>query len=237
MNSLEKSVEDVKPKRDWFNLIVGGVIGLLITVCATWYQQYNSDKEATEAELERSQSVRNSVISIVEEQALNNVPIDPARVHRIIEQRRRENKVSLSISINDVVEQAEFNIASSPHLSIHRKEEIKDIFENFYGEIANRTFEEFSDSDQNSQLLNEIARSIKNGKTADALNALKSLNLKNNEKIEELERKARPSYIESFIGFVSDIRNIVVFLSIYLISFVLFKRIRHSIERRRGYRL
>ncbi|MBC7377734.1 MAG: hypothetical protein H7346_09945, partial [Burkholderiaceae bacterium] len=111
--------------RDWFGYILTAVVGILVTVVATWYQLYVSERQASAAELERARAVRQSVISIVEELGLNGKRLEVERIARLIDQRRREQNVSIPISTADVAQQAEFNITSSSYLSIDRKEQIK----------------------------------------------------------------------------------------------------------------
>lgn len=47
---------------------------------------------------------------------------------RLIDQRRRDQSLTLAVPLTDVVEQSEFNILSSPYLPVDRKEQIKPIF-------------------------------------------------------------------------------------------------------------
>lgn len=235
--SENSGITNERPKRDWFGYAVSGLIGLLITLGATWYQLYSTEKEASAAEIERLQSVRKSLISIVEEQALNGVKIEPVRITRLIEQRRREQKVDLPITINDVVEQAEFNIASSPHLNINTKEEIKNIFEIFYKEIAERNFEEFPKDFQNSALLNEIATYIQSGRSIEALNSLKKLSISQEENIEELKKNNKPTFIDALIAFFSDIRNTIIFFVSYIVLILIFNEVRKKLIQRRNRRL
>lgn len=100
----------------------------MITIGATWYQMAASQREATAAEYERARAVRQSVIAIVEEQALNGKRLEPDRLSRLIDQRRRDQSLTLAVPLTDVVEQSEFNILSSPYLPVDRKEQIKPIF-------------------------------------------------------------------------------------------------------------
>lgn len=98
VSAIENTVATPKKQRDWFGYILTGIIGIVVTVVATWYQLYATDKQATAAEIERSRAVRQSVIAIVEEQALNGIKLEAERITRLIDQRRRDNNVSLPVS-------------------------------------------------------------------------------------------------------------------------------------------
>ena len=113
-------VKELKPARDWFGYILSAIIGLVVTVAATWYQLNVSDKQAAAAEVEKARAVRQHVIAIVEEQALSGKKLEAERITRLIDQRRREQNVSLPVLTADVVEQAELNIASSTYLCCRR---------------------------------------------------------------------------------------------------------------------
>jgi len=175
-------------KRDWFGYILTAIVGLLITLGATWWQTYSAETQASAAEYERLYSVRNSIVSIVEERVLNNLEIDPVVINRLIEQRRREQKVSISLNISDVVDQAEFNIASSKYLPLEKKEEIKNTFKKFHFELSNQNFEDFKEDVFQYDLLNNIASNIKSGNSIEALNGLKRLSLNYNQQIEEINK-------------------------------------------------
>jgi hypothetical protein len=204
--------KDAKPTRDWFGYILTAVIGVLITVGATWYQIYVSERQATAAELERSRAVRQSVISIVEEQALNGKKLEAERIARLIDQRRREQNVSIPVSTADAVQQAEFNISSSTYLSIERKEQIKPVFDSFYADLVSRSFTVFAPSTPNAELLNGLAKQIQEGRTTDALASVRRLQELHSEDLAKVAQKAKPSFLEAFIAFFKKPLNAVLFL-------------------------
>lgn len=231
-NKVIKKDSNTKPKRDWLTMIVGAVIGLLIAIATTWYQLNAADKEAAEAELERLQSAKNTIIAIVEEQVLHGIGIDQVRINRLIEQRRREQKISLPITINDIVEKAEFNIASSHHLPIQRKEEIKNLFGKFHEEVSNLNYENLPLNGINSIIYNEIAEYIRNGKTKDALEALVKLNKKNQELYDFVEKSSKPTLVDAVFRFFSSWWNITIFLIVYIVLLILIQILRVWITNR-----
>lgn len=221
-----------KYQRDWFGYVLTAVIGIVVTVVATWYQLSATEREATAAEIERAKSVRQSVINIVEEQALNGIKLEADRISRLIDQRRREQKVSLPIPTTDVVEQAEFNIASSTHLSVERKDQIKSVFDALYADVASRSFQNFPETEPNSALLNELAKQIQEGKTAPALGNLRRLHEINLESVERLSKKAKPGFFEALQRFFSDPISLIVFIVVY----VVLVRLVFMLRDRRKYR-
>ena len=167
----------------------------------------------------------------MEEQALNNIKLEAERISRLIEQRRRENNVSMSVSTADVVEQAEFNITSSTYLGIARKEQIKPTFDIFYSDLASRSFQAFPSTTPNVQLLNELAKQIQDGKTAPALANLRRVQELNAEALSQLTRKARPSFPKAIFEFKSRPLNILISLAVYIVllmSAIGFRRRRRS---------
>lgn len=205
-----------KKSRDWFGYILTGVIGIVVTVAATWYQLYVTDRQVTAAEVERARAVRQSVISIVEEQALNGKRLDVERITRLIDQRRRDQSVSTPMPTADVVEQAEFNIMSSTYLSVERKEQIKPIFEAFYADIASKTFQAFPQGAANSALLNEMAKQIQDGKNAAALANLKRLAEVHQAELAQYIKRSKPSIFEVLEQFFAQPWKLAVIVAAYL---------------------
>ncbi len=224
---------DKRAPRDWFGYILTAVIGIVVTVVASWYQLAASDRQATAAELERAKAVRQSVISIVEEQALNGKKLEVQRLTRLIDQRRREQNVSLLVAISDVVEQAEFNISSSPYLAVDRKEQIKPLFDSFYSELAIKSFKSFGPDEANADLLNELAKQIQEGKSTDALASLSRLQEIQSATMTQLSRKVKPTLLEAFVEFFKQPKNIVIFVFSYLFLLWFVGQVRR--RRIRGY--
>ena len=216
LSMLNAEVKPVKA-RDWFGYILTAVIGILVTVIATWYQLYASERQASAAELERSRAVRQSVISIIEELGLNGKRLEAERIARLIDQRRREQNVSIPISTADVAQQAEFNITSSSYLSVDRKEQIKPIFDALYADLASRSFQVFPTTTPNAALLNELAKEIQDGKTSSALANLRRLQELNAEAVSTLMRKARPTFLDAFMEFIRRPLHIAALAGAYLV--------------------
>jgi hypothetical protein len=227
MNAKPDNGSEKKRSRDWFGYVVTGVVGLVITIGATWYQLYATERQATAAEQERARAVRQSVIAIVEEQVLNGKKLEADRITRLIDLRRREQSVSLGVSTVDVVQQAEFNIASSSYLNVQRKEEVKSVFDAFYREEASKSFQAFPPGTPNADLLNELAKNIQEGKSTAALAVLKRLEELYANELAKLTKESRPSVFAALIEFFRRPLNVIAFVFVYLaaiLGFALVKR-------------
>lgn len=226
MGKLTTEATEPKPVRDWFGYALTAIVGVFITVGATWYQLNATERQATAAELERSRTVRQNVISIVEEQALSGKKLEAERITRLVDQRRREQNVSLFILTADVVQQAEFNIASSTYLSVERKEQIKPVFDAFYVDLASRNFTVFDPTVPNAELLNGLAKQIQDGKTVDALASVRRLQELYSEDLARVAEKAKPSVLEAFMEFFTKPLNAIIFFVTYLVILQIFFVVR-----------
>jgi hypothetical protein len=164
-----------RPRRNWLTLVLTTLIGVAATVGVGWYQLYRAEKEAVLAEQERARVVRQSLVSIVEEHVLNDKPIALGQLARLIDQRRRDERVNTIITLSEVLEQVEFNILNTRYLSFERKEALKPVFQTLYSELGTRAFAAYPPEARNADLLNELARHIQEGKSEDALETLKRL--------------------------------------------------------------
>ncbi|MET4577415.1 hypothetical protein [Ottowia thiooxydans] len=206
-------------RKDWFGYALGGIMGLIITVAATWYQMTTSQKEATAAEFERARSIRQSVIAIVEEDVLSGSRrLDPDLINRLVDQRRRDQFVTLSIPVRDVVEQAEFNVLSSRYLSTDRKEQIKPVFVRFFTELASRSYVALPDTTPVAQQWNILAKQIQDGKSVEALATLRQLQEEQATALEVLrEYTRRPSFTDSLFEFFRKPTNALAFFGLYMV--------------------
>ncbi|HZH44900.1 MAG TPA: hypothetical protein VEY50_12535 [Lysobacter sp.] len=226
--------EDVeRPRRDWFGYVFTTAIGLLISAGIASYQSYSADKEVAAAEQERSKAVIQSAVAIVEEHVLHGRPVDGDRLVRLIEKRRRDERISIPISVSDVVEKAEFNIASSHHLSIERKDQIKPIFDAFYAEQRSRAFKAFPASVSNAAIVNDIAISIQRGQSAEALTGLKRLVEAHSRELAEAKREARPTIFDGVRRMLSSPLNAGIFIVATILYFFAAYRFLNSWSYRR----
>lgn len=223
--SDSKVTELTKKNRDWFGYAFTTIIGILATIVVAWYQLYITQKDSAAAEIERARSVKQTAVAIVEEHVLNNKKLEATRLGRLIDQRRRDENISIPLSVTEIVEQAEFNIASSHHLSVDTKENIKPIFDAFYSEQSSRSFNSFPNTVNNSTLLNELAKKIQEGKSVEALAALKRLEESHTKDISNAIKLDKPSIWDSIISIYSSPIKISILLIIYAaITFYMIRR-------------
>jgi Tfp pilus assembly protein PilE len=218
--------------RDWFGYAFTTIIGILATIVVAWYQLYITQKDSAAAEIERARSVKQTSVAIVEEHVLNNKKLEATRLSRLIDQRRRDENISIPLSVTEIVEQAEFNIASSHHLSVDTKESIKPIFDAFYSEQTSRSFNTFPNSINNAPLLNELAKKIQEGKSVEALATLKRLEESHSKDISNAIKLDKPSIWDSIISIYSSPMRIAFILLIYIA--IIFYMLRRRSLRRYG---
>jgi len=164
-----------RPKRNLLALVITTLIGVAATVGVGSYQLFRAEQEAVLAEQERARAVRQSLVSIVEEHVLNRKPISLAQLARLVDQRRRDERINATIALSDIIEQVEFNVLNTRYLPFERKEALRPVFNALYLELGTRTFAAYPPETRNAELLNDLARQIQEGKPAHALEALKRL--------------------------------------------------------------
>ena len=123
------------------------------------------------------------------------------------------------------------NIASSTYLDVERKEQIKPIFNAFYSDLAARSFKVFDPGTPNMELLNQLAKQIQEGKTAEALASVRRLQELHSEELAQLVKKTRPSVLDAFITFFTKPLNLVLFILVYaaaLMAVIKIKRRRRQ---------
>lgn len=196
-DQLDNGQPKPSPKKDWFGYIFTTVAGVVATVVVAWYQLYITQRDAAAAEIERARAVRQVAVAIVEEHVLNGKKIEIERLARLIDQRRRDESISLPIPVSEIVELAEFSISSSRHLSVDRKEEMKPLFDAFYAEQRARLFQPSDGQGPSTPLLNEVAKKIQEGKFPEALAALKRLDEVHRKELAEAAKKAKPSVFDA----------------------------------------
>ncbi len=217
-----------KARRQWVGLALTTALGVAATVAVGYYQLSRAVREAALAEQERSRNVKSNLVSIVEEHVLNDKPIDLPRLGRLVDQRRREERVGSPITLSEVLEQAEFNILNSRYLTFTRKQAMKPVFDSLYSELGTRAFAPFEPSTPNSDLFNELARKIQQGKTAEALQALKRVQEAHAKDVATIQRE-RP--LSDTIAWMLRDPIFLGFMAIYSLFAFLFTYRRSEVFR------
>lgn len=218
-SSLVETSPTVAPKKDWFGYIFTTAAGVIATVVVAWYQLYVTQRDAAAAELERARAVRQVAVAIVEEHVLNGKKLELERLARLIDQRRRDESITVPIPVTEVVELAEFSISSSRHLSVDRKEEMKPLFDSFYAEQQARSFQPQDSQVPSTPLLNEVAKRIQEGRGSEALAALKRLDEVQRRELAEAAKRAKPSVFDAVLDvFTSPTK--IIFLAAFIVVYV-----------------
>lgn len=211
--------------RDWFGYFMAVLIPTVTTALTVWITGFGAQTNAATAETERARAVKSAAVAIVEEHVLNGKALEATRLARLIDQRRRDESISSTISVTEVLEQAEFNIASSHHLSVDRKEAIKPLFDSVYAQLASISFSGFPQGTTNTELLNEIARKIQEGKPAEALSALRRLEETHIKDLGEA-RRVTNAFIEGLRSFASSPFKQAMLVVAYVVIFIVIMRLR-----------
>ena len=184
------------------------------------------------AEEARAHAVRTTFVSLVEEHIVNEKPIDSARLVRLIDSCWREENISTPISVHEVVEKAEINILSSPYLDFAQKQKYKTIFDGIYREYNSRKFTPF-DEEPYADLANELAKSVQEGKTSEALEQIRRIVTAYQHDLEALAKESQrePEFIDFLNRVIREPLYIKIFATTYLVLILTFLLYRRSIRK------
>lgn len=219
-------------QRDWFGYFFTISAGIVVTLLVTWYQFYTAQKDAAAVEIEKVRSIKLVVVAIVEEHLLNGKRIEFERLARIIDQKRKEEIINVPILVNDVVEIAEISISSSRHLSVEKKEQIKPLLDQFYAEQRAKQFQITEGTGEKKKLVNEVAKKIQDGKSSEALSALKKL-----EELDNTYTKSTSSAL-SFSDFLHSLLDSpwkIGYLSVFILCYIFVSILFLKKMKRRSY--
>lgn len=163
--------ETTSKKRKWPGILATLFIGIVVPVAIGWYTIYRTEAQAVLAESERARNARAAIVGIVEENVINQKVLDVSRIARLIELRRSQDRVTSPISVADVIGKAEFNILDTRYLDFKQKDQYKVVFDQLYKDLGSRQFSPYKDA-PHADLLNDLAASIEQSKTTEALEKL-----------------------------------------------------------------
>lgn len=160
-NEIITKEKPVQKKRGWIVPTLTTLIGVAVSLLVAWYQIALSEEQALQAEIERSKSVKNELIQIVEEHVINKKSLDVSRLARLSEFRAKQERLLLVPSVSEIVEGAEFNILKSQYLEFEKKELFKEIFNSIYSELSVSSKINYTGIYENS--VNDLYSSIQSG--------------------------------------------------------------------------
>ena len=169
----------------WVIPTVTTLVGVVVSLLVGWYQINLSEEQAFEAQKERTKAVKNELVQIVEEYVINQKMLDVSRLARLLEFRAKQEKLIVTPSVTDIIENAEFNIIKSQYLEFDKKQQFKDIFDDLYLKLNVSDELKYRGNFENT--VNDIYISIQNGDTKDIPTKLSKVLNEFNNKIVELE--------------------------------------------------
>lgn len=230
MNSPEIKAE--RKFRHWKTIGVT-VITIAVTIAAAWFTISRSERQAILAEAERSRSVKNNLVSIIEEHVINQKSMDYIRLVRLIELKSREEKLITRITARNLIDQAEYNILNSRYLDFKQKETYKAIFNQWYKEMILADYSPFKEI-PDADLLNKLARDIQQGNTEGSLKLLIQYVENVSADLIQLKEKTklRESPIESLFQGPFFYTVMIIYFIILILILPRFMRITRKIRER-----
>ena len=216
--------------RDWIPTIVATIITIILTIAVTWYTIDRNEKQSILAEQERTNNVKNNLVTIIEEHILNYKILDINRINRLIENRIREEKLTSKIFVNDLFQQAEYNIFNSRYLDFNKKGEYKLIFDTIYQSIIPIDSTKFS-TFKYASILNEIADKIERQQKKEAVELLVRLSQSYESDIIPKRKDVAFSDIIKELG--EKPLELTLFIALYVLFIYFFLFRRNSVFRKR----
>lgn len=230
-------------KTNWAPTIISILIGIVVTVGATWYTVVSSRQEVVQAETERLNKVKENLVSIIEEHIVNKDSIDLDGFNRLINNRTKEENLYKRPTIYDLLTQAEYNIQSSKHLSFDKKLEYSRIISTLYSNIQTDTLRNnLSDNrfpDETLKIISYFNETNKNeGKTL-----LIDLTEKYEAEIQNLQKSEikKESIVDNLLRTPSKLIMILSSYLIFMMAFWYYYRLRkrkrqfYEIQKERTY--
>ncbi len=222
-----------KKKKPWLGLVLTTILTILVTVGVAWFQIARTENQAHQAELERNTYVENTLVAIVEEHVINEEMLDVSRMVRLIDTLRRENNVTLPITFLQVVEKSELNILNSRYLDFEKKKSFKLVFDSIYSEYNSREYTPIPNI-SNTEIVNELAKSIQDGKSTEAIEQLNRLIEAYETDLAELkvlqDRIYKTSILTEFIE--NKPLYLIIFVIVYVaLGIAMMPRIRRIMKR------
>lgn len=221
-------------KTNWAPTIISIIIGIVVTVGATWYTVISSRQEVVQAETERLNKVKENLVSIIEEHIVNKDSIDLDGFNRLINNRTKEENLYKRPTIYDLLTQAEYNIQSSKHLSFDKKLEYSKIISTLYSNIQTDTLRNNLSNnrfpDETLKIISYFNETNKNeGKTL-----LINLTEKYEAEIQNLQKSEikKESIVDNLLRTPS---KLIMILSAYLIFIIAFWYYYRLIKRKRQF--
>lgn len=225
-------MKEENKKTNWIPTIVSIVIGVLITVGATWYTIYSSKEELVKAENERYTKVKENLVSIIEEHIVNKDSLNLNAFERLITNRIIVENLSTHITIFDLLTQAEYNIENSKHLSFDKKKEYSYIVSSLYTQLASDTTIRINNGRFPSEIT-RITNSFSETKENEGKQGLANLINQYETKIKDLEKDNVKKESFTKLLFESPSRLLIIMSTYLLIMGAYWYYLQNRRKRRR----
>jgi len=210
-------------KYSWVSPVITTVIGILVAIGLTWYQINRAEQEEQKVDIERIKTVKNTMVSIVEDHVINNQPISISRLSRLVDIKSREANIKITPRLLEIIQIAELNIINSGYLDFQTKNGYKKVFDSIYDAMRKEYKVDYIDN-KNSVLIDQLISSIKVGNSEESISSLQLLVEAYSVEINELELKAnRKSDLDRLSDLISDKPLFVLGISfVYIIFIIMF---------------
>ncbi len=175
------------------------IISILATIVVGWITVKIGENKYQEVSYERQLKAQEHIVNLIEQNIINQTPLEQSRLKRLIEAKCQELDVNLDLYSIDLIKQAELNLLSSNHLDVKQKELYKLIFDSVYIVAIPEIELAISDSIyiNNQDLLNSLLKDIQNCKTSEAMKKVDNILMLYNMDIIKLKNEREMNYKRS----------------------------------------
>jgi hypothetical protein len=222
-------------RKGWKTPVLTTLAGILVSILVAWYQISRSEEQAMQAQIERSKSVKNELVRVVEEHIINEKPLDISSLARLAEFRASREGLLAVPTVSEIVQSAEFNILTSQYLEFERKEKFKSYFNQIYATLAIPASLNYDGPFENT--VNDIYASIQNGNVSEVASKVNVLVTNFEARLKDLEAqhkiKSRTNIEDLVKELIEDPTLIVMTLVLYGGLLYVGREFRRRIRRRR----
>ncbi|MBK8736144.1 MAG: hypothetical protein IPL98_09665 [Saprospiraceae bacterium] len=156
------------------------IISVLATIVVGYLGVIWSQSQFKKAEFERRDRAKTELVEIIEEHVINQKPISPARLSRLIDIKCYEQEIADEFIPIELIKSAESNLMESRHLDFKQKENYKILFDSIYltfipTVVSQLNSDSTSFAFKNPELISKLYKNINDCKTSEATKNLKEL--------------------------------------------------------------
>lgn len=193
---MSQQSNDGLPKKN-YSIIVTTIISIAATIIVGWLTLKYGANKYEEAEFERKLKVEGQIVRLIEQNIIDQTPLEIVRLKRLIEAKCRVEKISNNFLIKELVEAAELNLSSSDYLDKNQKEKYKQVFDSIYTQITPNLSILNNDTlaDKNSEVIKTTITAIQECDVKKAVKGIDELLAIHNKEIKNLKKQPENSLI------------------------------------------